>query len=274
MTDQISLSEPQLEWILSAMGALKPHGFPWTTVIPVFVSSLLAMCVGIGLEYFKGYRERQRSISNKRSSELAAINVTTVALAYNAELLTHFAWQTILPHYDESHDALAKGEATAHAGPETKQFYQSIQNYPSLMMTAPPLSFLDHDFLSSLPFVVEKEPDLLAQANWLAHLSRSLQQLFHDRNRKIEEASSEKFTVDRLQEIIRSIEIQAQLAKAECATILQAIELIPMMSQTLERIGHSYKDAGQPKKLILPQATTDAIKRLRDICGPPKPRSD
>ena len=36
MTDQIFLSEPQLQRILSAIDALKPHGFPWATVIPVF----------------------------------------------------------------------------------------------------------------------------------------------------------------------------------------------------------------------------------------------
>jgi len=136
------------------------------------------------------------------------------------------------------------------------------------MMTAPPLSFLDHDFLSKLPFVVEKEPELLGQANWLTHLSQSLQKLLQDRNRQIEEARSEEFTVDRIQAIIGAIEVQAERAKSECTTILQAIELIPMMAQTLERIGSSYKDAGQPKKLVLPQATHDAIKRLRAICEP------
>ena len=93
MTDQIFLSEPQLQRILSAIDALKPHGFPWATVIPVFVSSLLALCVGIGLEYFKGHREWRRSISNRRANELAEINIATVALKYNAELLTHFALQ-------------------------------------------------------------------------------------------------------------------------------------------------------------------------------------
>ena len=69
------------------------------------------MCVGIGLEYFKGYREWRRSISNRRANELAEINTATVALRYNAELFTHFALQNVLPHYDDSHAALKASES-------------------------------------------------------------------------------------------------------------------------------------------------------------------
>jgi len=54
------MTDTQLEKLMSAITALKSSGFHWEAVVPVFFSALLAMCVGIWLEYFKSYRDRAR----------------------------------------------------------------------------------------------------------------------------------------------------------------------------------------------------------------------
>jgi hypothetical protein len=62
--------------------------------------------------------------------------------------------------------------------------------------------------------------------------------------------------------------VQASLANTECVTILSVIEQIPMMTQTLEKVGRSYKNAGKLSTIIPPPALHEAIKRLRVIAEP------
>jgi len=83
MADPISLNDEQLRQIVGAVNALKPiGGIQWETVVPVFVSALLAMCVGISLEYFKSAREAKKAALKRQKDELTEINIATIALAF------------------------------------------------------------------------------------------------------------------------------------------------------------------------------------------------
>lgn len=269
MTDPVSLSDEQLQRIVSSIDALKPgSGIHWETVIPVFVSALLAMCVGIALEYFKSHREAKKSDLKKRKDELTEINIATIALGYNLELLLHFTFQNILPHYEHSQAAYEALKLVPHSEPEIAAFIHSLGNYPHMMMTAPELNFLEHDFLAKLPFVISKEPELLKQANWLIHLSRVLRRHLYDRNSQIELARSQGLKGVTFPAIESAIQVQASLANTECVTVLSVIEQIPMMTQMLEQVGRSYKNAGKLSTLIPPPALHDAITRLRAIAEP------
>ena len=126
-----------------------------------------------------------------------------------------------------------------------------------MMMTAPDLNFLEYNFLEKLPFVIGKEPELLKQGNWLIHLSRILRRHSHDRNAQIEAARVRGLVGVPFPEIASTIQVQASLANAECVAMLQLLEQIPMIAQTLDRIGRSYKNAGKLTTLIPP----DAIQR-------------
>jgi hypothetical protein len=129
VTDPVSLSDEQLQRIVSSIDALKPgSGIHWETVIPVFVSALLAMCVGIALEYFKSHREAKKSDLKKRKDELTEINIATIALGYNLELLLHFTFQNILPHYEHSQAAYRALKLVPHSEPEVAAFINSLGN--------------------------------------------------------------------------------------------------------------------------------------------------
>jgi hypothetical protein len=68
---------------------MKSDGVHWEQVIPVFLSAALGMSVGIGLEYFKRYLERNKVELERDKKELNQINIATVAIAYNIEALIH-----------------------------------------------------------------------------------------------------------------------------------------------------------------------------------------
>jgi len=68
--------------------------------------------------------------------------------------------------------------------------------------------------------------------------------------------------------------MQSFLPILHCKTFYRTMMTVTLLLKPVrvlnlsKRIGSSYKDAGQPKKLVLPQGTHDAIKRLRAICEP------
>jgi len=227
------------------------------------------MCTGVFLEYLRTDREKQRKLSNTAKDELVAINIATIAMAYNLELCVHMTFQNIIPHYKDSHKADTAVMAVPRNDPQRMAaFLPTINQYPCMMMTAPDFNFLEHDFLEKLPFVIGREPEILKKANWLIHLARLLRGHLHDRNSYIEAARTRGLARVSFPEIVSDIQVQASLANAECVDMLQLLEQIPIITQTLESVGRSYKNAGKPTTLIPPDAFKEAIVQLRKIVEP------
>lgn len=270
MMDSIALTDAQFQKFLASLEALKPHsGIHWETVIPVFISAFLAMCVGIALEHYKAHRERRKADEKKAKAELTAINVATIAMATNLELLIHFAFQNVIPHFEDSHHAYQRAQKVPNVNDEIGKFVRSVQGqYPHIMMTAPELNILEHDFLTHLPFAVGEAPELLQKGSWFVHLSRVLRKHLQDRNRQIEIARREALKGAHFNEIMSTLQIQESIGIAECVATLQSLEQAQGIGQILERIGQTYKNAGKAKKIIFPGALADAIGRLRTISEP------
>ena len=210
--------------------------------------------------------KNKRQMRTQRRDELKQVNIATIVLKYNLEILIHFAHQIILPHYRDT--AYNAGSNVGPSKEEIDKFVQTLNKYQHMMMKASILNFVDYDFLSKLTFAVDDEPELLGKANWLKNLFVVLQTTLRERNAHIESAASVQDKGAKVHAILNAIQFQLSIANAECVTVLQAIEQIPIMAQILERIGRSYQDAGKPKRLIPPQAMHDAIKQLRAIVDP------
>ncbi len=271
MTDSIAFNDAQFQKILASLEALKPkNGIHWETVIPVFLSALLAMCVGIALEHYKGRRERIKAEEKKAKDELTAINVATVAMSTNLELLIHYTFQNVIPHFEESQAAYQESLQVPNLNEEIGKFVHSVQGkYPHIMMTVPELNILEHDFLTHLPFAVADAPELLQKGNWVAHLGRVLRSQFNDRNRQVEIACRDASKGAYFNEIKTTLQIQKSISIAECVTTLQLLEQVKAVGDILERIGRTYdKKAGAAKKIIPPDAFADALNRLREITAP------
>jgi hypothetical protein len=187
----------------------------------------------------------------------------------NLELLIHFAFQNILPHYEDSHAAYQAAIRVPNVNADIAKFIPSIMgNYPRIMMTAPELNILEHDFLGKLPFAIGIAPELLQKGNWVVHLSRVLRRHLQDRNSQIDAARKDQLKGAIFPEIVSVIQVQESIAGAECIAALQLIEQIQIIIQILERVGRSYKNAGKLSTVIPPAVLYDAIKRLRAISDP------
>jgi hypothetical protein len=144
------------------------------------------MIVGILLELYKGRRERLKTAERTAKDQLNALNVATVAMATNLEILIHYAFQNSIPHFEESEAAYQESLRVPNSNDEIDSFVRSVQGrFPHIMMTVPKMTILEHDFLTHLPFAVAETPELLQKGNWFMHLSHVLRQHFDDRNRQV-----------------------------------------------------------------------------------------
>ncbi len=270
MTDSIAFSDAQFQKLLATLETLKPGGgIHWEMAVPVFLSALSAMCVGILLELYKGRRERHKTVEKKAQEELTAINIATVAMATNLEVLIHYAFRNVIPHFDESDAAYRESLQVPNLNTEIAKFIPSIQErYPHIMMTVPEMNILDHDFLAHLPFVIADTPELLQKGNWFVHLSRVLRKHFEDRNRQVDFAVRASTVGATFNDVKGVLQIQQSIGIAECVTMLSLLEQVKEIGNILARVGSAYKKVGQPIKIVAPDALADALKRLRDIGAP------
>jgi len=260
----------QFQKLVASLEALKSSGgIHWEGVVPVFLSALSAMCVGIALEHYRGRRERFKTKEKKAKEELTAINVATVAMSTNLEILIHYTFQNVIPHFEESDAAYQASLQVPNVNEEIGKFVHSAQGrYPHIMMTVPELTILDHDFLTHLPFVIADTPELLQKGNWFSHLSRVLRKHFEDRNRQVEIACQNAMKGAYFNEIQNTLQMQQSIGAAECVTTLQLLEQIKQISDILERVGRTYTAVGKPKKIVPPDALADALKRLHELSAP------
>jgi hypothetical protein len=142
-------------------------------VTSVFLAALLAMCVGILLEVFKDRRSISEYNQGKLKREVAQINNTISVIGYNIEALFHSVNQFILPHHNEGHIAY-KALLETKGDP---QFAMSFPTYSALVTTCPELHLIEWDFFKELPFIFEKDPELLKQSHWLISQSREIGKL-------------------------------------------------------------------------------------------------
>jgi hypothetical protein len=129
----VVISDEQVRDIVAAIHSLKGGGIRWEQVVPVFVSALLAMLVGIGLEYFKSYREKKRGAAERNKRELQQINAAVVGIAYNIEALLHVTGQHLIPHFEQS--GIAYKELQEASGDREKMsiFAATLHKFSALM---------------------------------------------------------------------------------------------------------------------------------------------
>src|SRR5262245_47570397 len=93
-------------------------------------------------------------------------------------------------------------------------------------MLCPEPFLIETDFIDKVPFITEKEPELVKKACWIISLSRILNKLIRDRNKYIELARTAttaqgQLTVYQLDNILH---ILGSIADSECVTILQLFD--------------------------------------------------
>ena len=286
MTDTISISDAQLQKILATIEAVKGSGIHWEQVIPVFLSSFLGMCVGIALEYFRGYRERKKVSEEREAKELTQLNSTATAMGYNIEALLHIVMQQVLPHHERSHAALAALRATENNTAQFGAFVETMHSEFTAMTTrCPEPYFIDLEFFKEIPFVLAKDPALLKRSGWMVSYTRALKELLSERNKRIDIAAiaastnaAESLDFHVLEEQIR---VQAHIADGEVINSLMLFEQFVAISKQLKKITESYrKELGTRLIVWFPAPLANTMHELRLIAEavspefpPPEPES-
>jgi hypothetical protein len=175
----LSLNEQQLHQIVTALNSQQRL---WP-VASVFVSALLAMIVGILLDRIRAWFERRKNSREKQIHEIQQINAVISGITFNIELLSHIASQNILLHYK---DSATMDQKIRHAGPNDSSIHSLIINmnneYPFVFMTCPNMYLLEYDFSEKLPFIIERDAEIVKHSGWLVNGIREIKNTTSRRN--------------------------------------------------------------------------------------------
>jgi hypothetical protein len=122
-------------------------------------------------------------------------------------------------------------------------------------------------FFKELPFIVEKDPELLKQTGWLISQSRDLATAIKNRNSHIVAAMHTTTEQGGLKfaELDSMLHLQTSIANSECITSLQLFELFLVMEKKLEAINDTYKIEAKKSKLTVAKQLETVMNQLRDI---------
>lgn len=262
------LDSAQFDALLKAVQAIKSDSYwHWQSAVPIFISSFLGLLTGICLDILRRRLDHRKTGDEKRKKELQQIKCALIGIGYNIQTLTHLAAQNLLPHHAQSENALTKLRQICNEREALSKFAQSLHEFPALMMTCPPLYFVEYDFLEKLPFLTEKDPNIVMDSARQIELSRRVRELASERNRHIELGRSATMptgalSLPQLDTIIRT---QDSLSLAECVACIDLLEAFQETARSLEKIISAYGTNGSGTKLIMPPAINEVILKLQSI---------
>jgi hypothetical protein len=239
----------------------------WIQVASVFLSALLAMIVGILLDLFKRHRDDMKAAQEEQYREVQQINGVIASIGFNVETLLHLVMQNILPHQRQSHAAYNALLSLRGDDERIKRFAISLHQYPALMMTCPDMHFIECDFWKELPFIIEKDSELVKQSGWLISHVREIQNVTTQRNKidAARELASKQGGALSYYVLDSVLQVQASVSNAECVTALEFFRTLLTMAKNLELINSKYKIQGKKSRLIPPPPLQDAMKELTTI---------
>jgi hypothetical protein len=235
-----------------------------------FLSALLAMLVGIGMEYLKRWLDNRKSAHERLKIEVQQINTVIVGIGYNIDILIHLVFQSIIPHHQQTHEVYAALQSAGTDNDKLTRVFRSLGEYQALLMLCPEPFLIETDFFAKTAFITEKEPELVKQACWIISLSRILNNAIRDRNKNIEMARTAttaqgQLTFYQLDNILHLI---ASIADSECVTTLQLLEKLLSTARSLETLNAAYQIPDKKWKLKPNPALDEAMNQLRQIAGP------
>jgi hypothetical protein len=206
------------------------------------------------------------------------LNGVASAMGYNMEALLHTVMQQILPHREQSHAALAAVRASGKNAMQLSAFIELMHSKFTAMMTrCPEPYFVDLEFFKDIPFVIEKDLDLLKRSGWMVFYARALKELINEQNKRIESAE----IIGDLQVLEEQIRVQANIGDGEVINSLLLFEQFVVICKRLKKITMSYrKKFGVRVALVFPSPLDHVMRELRRIAEtvspdapPPDPES-
>jgi hypothetical protein len=212
----------------------------------------------------------KREEIERQQREISNINLAISGIKYNIETLLHIVIQFIIPHHADAHKAVTDLHNALKGDPrEVAHFAATFfpATYPALVTLCPDVHFIEWDFFDKLPFLAEKDPELLGQTHWLISQSRDLVAAIKTQNSSTQESFRNTIqegglTLAALNSILN---IQTSVANGECLTSLQLFELFLSVEKKLEAINDTYKLPAKKSKLTIVEPFQAVMNQLHEI---------
>jgi hypothetical protein len=125
---------------------------------------------------------------------------------------------------------------------QANEFVETLQSeFTAIMTRCPELYFIDLEFFENIPFVMEKNSELLKRSGWVVSYTRMLKEILSERNKRIDMATSTNNTSD-LQLVGEQIRIQAHIADGEVINSLLLFRQFIYIRKQLEKIIKIYPE--------------------------------
>jgi hypothetical protein len=261
MTDTIfSLNDAQFQKLLAAQRG-------WWPVASIFVSAFLAMMAGITVERLRAWFERRKAAREGQQREIQQINAVISGLAFDIELLLHNASQNIIPHYRDTQAVAAEVDRDIENDEHIRKMVRSLRKYPCLFLTFPETYLIEYDFSKELPFIIERDAEIVKHSGWLVNGVRELKDITARRNRCIEGAlripdGQGGTNLEQFRMVLRSLR---SIANTECVVSSQLFDVLMRLVNALEKINDGYKIEGKKSKLTVPKALQETMGELKKI---------
>jgi hypothetical protein len=123
------------------------------------------------------------------------------------------------------------------------QIIRSQPQYPSLFTTCPQMSLIQCEFSVELPFVIERDPEMVKHSGWLVAGVREIEEVTGQRNRNIESAANVinfREGAENLYSFQSAIQLQTRISNTECIVALQLFEVLIRLGGGLEKVNEGY----------------------------------
>jgi hypothetical protein len=124
-----------------------------------------------------------------------------------------------------------------------------------------------------MPFIAEKEPNLVMETGWLVGRIKEMYSTVRDRNRYIEIARNAAFGQGgalNFWQLDSILQTMTSIANKGCITSLEFFEMFLRIGQQLEALNAAYKINAKKSKLLPPQSLAEIMQELREIAEPLK----
>lgn len=204
----------------------------------------------------------------KREHEIQQINAVISGLTFDIERLLHIASQNIIPHYRDAQAVYSQLMADFWNDEHARAVVESLPQYSALFMTCPELSLIEYDFAKELPFVIERDSEMVKHSGWLIGGAREIKDVTARRNRNIEDAFNLTGVRDgggNLNSLRVAVHTQLSIAKTECVVAEQLFRVLIRLAKGLVAINQNYKIRVKKSQFILPEALNQTINELKEI---------
>ncbi len=237
------------------------------TTFPVVLGAVLAVATGFFSDWRKASRDNRKALRDRQEKELKQVNAVSTAMGFNIEALLHIVMQQILPHRAHSHAALDGLQETAGDAEKVRLFFATMhEKYRAMMMRCPEPYFIDLEFFKEIPFVLEKDPELLKLSGWMVSYTRALKELIKEQNNRIDLAANRTEQGLAFPTLEEDIRVQAHIGDGEIINALMLFEQFVVICKKLRKITESYsKEFGVRLAVAFPEPLESVMRELRRI---------